>query len=81
MLGGLAGEIEVVHRSDDPPIVQEDVEEHDGQGNVLSDHAEQNEHVGDHHGREQLEEVLDPEMDHPEAPEFGGGEVVAGAGD
>ena len=51
------------------------------QRDPLAHDPEQDEHVGDHHGREQLEEVLDPEVDDPEAPELGGREVVAGAGD
>ena len=53
----------------------------DGQRDLLAHHAEQHEHVGDHHRREQLEEVLDPQVDDPEAPELGDGEVVAGARD
>ena len=53
----------------------------DGERDLLADDAEQHEHVGDHHGREQLEEVLHPEVHDPEAPELGGREVVAGAGD
>src|SRR5215211_4625661 len=43
--------------------------------------AEKNEHVGDHHRGEELEEVLDPQVHDPEAPELGGGEVVRRAGD
>ena len=53
----------------------------DGQRDPLAHDAEQHEDVGDHHGREQLEEVLDPEVDDPEAPEVGDREVVAGAGE
>jgi hypothetical protein len=41
----------------------------DRQRNALRHHPEQNEHVRDHHGREQLEKVLDPEVHDPEAPE------------
>ena len=61
--------------------VQDDVEEHDRERDPLAHHAEQHEHVGDHHRREELEEVLDPQVHDPEAPELGGREVVAGAGD
>jgi hypothetical protein len=35
---------------------------------LLAHHPEQHEHVGDHHGREQREEVLDPQVHDPEAP-------------
>ena len=55
--------------------VEDDVEEDDGERDPLAHHAEQDEDVRDHHGREQLEEVLDPEMDDPEAPEVRDGEV------
>ena len=48
---------------------------------LLAHHAEQHEHVGDHHRGEQLEEVLDPQVHDPEAPELGDREVVAGAGE
>ena len=79
VLGRLAGEVEVVHRPDHAADrVEDDVEEDDGERDPLAHDAEQHEHVGDHHGREQLEEVLDPEVDDPEAPELGGREVVAG---
>ena len=82
VLGRLAGEVQVVHRPDDAADrVQDDVEEHDGQRDPLAHHAEQHEHVGDHHRGEQLEEVLDPQVHDPEAPELGGREVVAGARD
>ena len=82
VLGRLAGEVEVVHRPDHAADrVEDDVEEDDRQRDPLADDAEQHEHVGDHHGREQLEEVLDPEVDDPEAPELRGREVVAGARD
>jgi hypothetical protein len=50
VLGRLAGEVQVVHRPDDAADrVQDDVEEHDGQRDPLAHHAEQHEHVGDHH--------------------------------
>ena len=42
------------------------------------DDAEQNEDVGDEDRGEEFEEVLDPEMDDPETPEIGSGEVISG---
>ena len=60
-----------------PDRVEDDVEEDHGQGDLLAHHAEQHEHVGHHHRREQLEEVLDPEVDDPEAPELVDGEVLS----
>ena len=51
------------------------------QRDPLAHDAEQHEDVGDHHRGEELEEVLDPQVDDPEAPEVGDGEVVAGAGE
>ena len=72
----------MVHRPDDAADrVEDDVQEDDRQRHLFAHNPEQHEHVGDHHGREQLQEVLDPEVDDPEAPELGGREVVAGAGD
>ena len=80
VLGRLAGEVQVVHRADDAADgVEDDVEEDHRERDPLAHHPEQHEHVGDHHRGEQLEEVLDPEVHHPEAPELGGREVVAGA--
>ena len=82
VLGRLAREVEVVHRADHPADrVEDDVEEDHGQRDPLAHHPEQHEHVGDHHGREQLEEVLHPQVDDPEAPELVDREVLAGAGD
>ena len=82
VLGGLAGEVEVVHRADHAAErVEDDVEEDHRQRDPLAHDPEQHEHVGDHRGREQLEEVLDPEVDDPEAPELGRREVVARARD
>ena len=46
------------------------------QRDPLAHHPEQHEDVGDHHGGEQLQEVLDPEVDDPEAPEVGDREAV-----
>ena len=82
MLGRLAGEVEVVHRPDHAADgVEDDVEEDHGQRDPLAHDAEQHEHVRDHHGGEQLEEVLHPQVHDPEAPELGDREVVAGAGE
>ena len=82
VLGRLAREVQVVHRADDAAErVQDDVEVDHRQRDPLAHHAEQHEHVGDHHRGEQLEEVLDPQVHDPEAPELGDGEVVAGARD
>jgi hypothetical protein len=82
MLGRLPGEVQVVHRPDDAARrVQDDVQEDHRQRDLLADDAEQHEHVGDHHRREQLEEVLDPQVHDPEAPELGRREIVTSAGD
>ena len=82
VLGRLAGEVEVVHRADHAAErVEDDVEEDHRQRDLLPHHPEQHEHVGDHHGREQLEEVLHPQVDDPEAPELVDREVLAGLGD
>ena len=64
-----------------PERVQDDVQEDHGEGDLLAHHPEQHEHVGHHHRREQLEEVLHPEVDDPEAPELVDGEVLACLGD
>jgi hypothetical protein len=70
-----------MHRADDPANrVENDVEQHDQQRDPLAHDPEQHEDVGDHDGREQLQEVLHPEMDDPEAPVVGDRERVAGAG-
>src|SRR5215217_6291060 len=42
---------------------------------------QQHEYVGDHDGREELEEVLDPEVDDPESPEVSRREVRFGPGE
>src|SRR5215217_9343121 len=42
---------------------------------------QQHEYVGDHDGREELEEILDPEVDDPEAPEVSRREVRFGPGE
>ena len=70
----------MVHGADDAAGgVQDDVHEDDAQCDPLADNAQQDEDVGDHDGGEQLEEVLDPQVHHPEAPELGDGDVGSGA--
>ena len=72
----------MVHRADHASRrVEADVEQDHRQGDLLAHHPEQHEHVGHHHGREQLEEVLHPEVDDPEAPELVDREVLAGLRD
>ena len=58
-----------------------DVQVDHGQRYALGYNAEQHEDVGDHDRRKQLKEVLDPQMDHPEAPEISRGEVVLRLGE
>ena len=71
----------MVHGPDDATGgVQDDVHEDDAQRDPLPDDAQEDEHVGDHDGGEQLEEVLDPQVHHPEAPELGDGDMGTGAG-
>src|SRR5215207_7003393 len=71
-----------MHRAYDPARrVEQDVEEDDRQSDFLPDDPEQDEDVSYHHGREEFQEVLYPEMHDPEAPEVGGGEVGVGAGE
>jgi hypothetical protein len=49
-------------------------------GGGAADQAEPGEQEGDDHGREHLEEALDPEVDHPPAPVLGDREVGVPAG-
>src|SRR5215203_4672291 len=71
-----------MHRADNAARrVEEDVEEDNCQRHLLADDPEQDEDVGYHDGREELEEVLDPKVDDPEAPEVGGGEMRVGSGE
>src|SRR6185437_5505754 len=82
MLGWFTGKIEVVHGADHAAGgIQNQVEVDDAQGNLFAHDPEENEKVGDHDGGEELEEILDPEVHHPEAPEVGGSEVGVGLGD
>ncbi len=76
-----AGEVQMVHGADDAAGgIQDDVKEDDAQRDPLAHHTQQHEHVGHHHGGEQLEEVLDPQVHHPEPPEVGDSEMGAAAG-
>ena len=75
-IGRRAAEVEVVHGADDAADrVQQGVEVDDPGGRLLRHHAQQDEDVGHHDGGEQLQEVLDPQVDDPETPEVGDGEV------
>jgi hypothetical protein len=49
--------------------VEDGVEVDDPQRRLLRYHAQQHEDVGHQDGGEQFQEVLDPEVDHPEPPE------------
>ena len=76
MLHGCAGEVQVVHGADDATCgVQDDVQQDDLDGDLAAHHAEHHEQVGHHHGGEQLQEVLHPQVHHPEAPELRDGQV------
>jgi hypothetical protein len=50
-------------------------------GHLLAHDPEQNKYVGDHDGREELEEVLDPQVDDPEPPEIRRREVRLRSGE
>ena len=77
-----AGEVQVVHCADDATHrVQDDVEEDELDGDLAAHHAQHHEDVGDHDRGEQLEEVLDPQVHHPEPPELGDGQMRLGAGE
>ena len=64
-----------------PRRIQQNVQIYHGQGHLLAYDTEQDEDVGDHDGREELEEVLNPQMDDPEAPEVRRREVRVGPGE
>ena len=67
-----AREVQVVHGAEHPTgRVEDDVHVDDTQRHLLADDTEHDEDVRHHDGGEELEEVLDPEMDHPETPELG----------
>ena len=71
----------MVHGAEDSAGgVEDDVEENDLHGNFVPYDAEHHEDVRDHDGCEQFQEVLNPEVHDPEAPEFGHAEVHLGAG-
>ena len=71
----------MVHGADDAAgRVEDDVQEDDAERDLLPHHAEQHEDVRHHDGREQFEEVLDPQVHDPEAPELRDRDVGARAG-
>ena len=76
-----AAKIEMVHRADHAAEgIQDDVEIDDAQSRVLAHHSQKDEHVGDDHGRKQLEKILHPKMHDPEAPEIVDHEALMRAG-
>ena len=76
LFGGGTDEVGVVQSTDHTTDgVEHSVHHDDGDGDALANHAEQHEDVRHHDGGEQFEEVLHPEVNHPEAPEFGDGHV------
>ena len=82
LLGGGTDEVGVVQGTDHATDgVEHGVHHDDGDSDALADNAEQHEDVRHHHGGEQLEEVLHPEVNHPEAPELGDRHVSALAGE
>ena len=72
----------MVHRAEHAADrVEDDVHVDDPQGDPLTHHAEHDEDVRVHDGGEQLEEVLDPQVDDPEAPVLGDGDLRRRAGE
>src|SRR3970282_212090 len=68
---GRAAEIEMMHGADHAAHgIKNDVQVDHPQRRRFANDAEQDEHVGDHHRGKKLQEVLHPEMNHPEAPEI-----------
>ena len=57
--------------------VKHSVHHDDGDCDTLTHHAQQHEDVGDHHSGEELKEVLNPQVHHPETPELGDREMGA----
>src|SRR6516162_3408605 len=67
----LAGKVDVMHAADQSAGgVEDDVQVDDFEGHAFMHHPQKHKHVGNHNGGEKLEEVLDPEMDDPEAPKI-----------
>ena len=82
LLGGGTDEVGVVQGTDHATDgVEHGIHHDDGDCDALADHAEEHEDVRHHHGGEQFEEVLHPEVNHPEAPELGDRHVSALAGE
>ena len=66
----------MVHRADHAADrVEDDLEIDESRRGAFRHQPEEHEHVGDRHGGEDLEEVFDPQMHDPEAPEVDHGEV------
>ena len=71
----------MVHGPDDSACrVEDDVEIDHPDGDTLMDDSQEYEDVGDQDGREQFEEVFDPKVNDPEAPEVRGRKMAAGRG-
>jgi len=82
MLRGRSREIQVVHRPNHATgRVEHNVQVDRCQRHSLGYDAEQHEDVRDHDACKQLEEVLDPQVDHPETPDVSRREVVPGLGE
>src|SRR6516165_1707615 len=65
------GKVNMMHAADHSAgRIEDDVQVDDFEGHAFMNHAQKHKHVGDHNGSEKLEEVLDPEMDNPEAPKI-----------
>src|SRR5215467_6584719 len=79
---GRAAEIHMVHGSDHAADgVKEDIQVDDTGRRFRGYDSQEYENVGHHDGREQLQEILDPKVHHPEAPEIGDGEIGPGVGE
>ena len=69
---GAASPIEMMAGADDPAEEdQDDLEIGRPLGELAGDQADRHQEIGAHGGGEELKRLLDPEMDHPPAPEVG----------
>ena len=69
-------EVKMVHRADHAADgIEDDVEIDNSRGRGGTNHAQENVDVRHHDGREQFQEILDPEVNDPEPPEVHHGEV------
>ena len=65
-------EVGVVHSTNHTTGGVEHCIHHDnGDSDALAHHTQEYEDVGDHHSGEEFEEVFNPQVYHPEAPELG----------